>query len=86
VVYLLQGLGIETGIDLDRLIAAGQRISAGPPTGSRVARARSAAESHRCHMVWVECYRPHRWQQKSGNRETNRQNFRCQIFTKSPSH
>ncbi|UTL93299.1 hydroxymethylglutaryl-CoA lyase [Pseudomonas fluorescens] len=45
VLYLLQGLGIETGIDLDRLIAAGQRISAvlGRANGSRVARARSAA-------------------------------------------
>ena len=44
VVYLLQGLGIETGIDLDRLIAAGQRISTvlGRANGSRVARARSA--------------------------------------------
>ncbi|QQE85957.1 hydroxymethylglutaryl-CoA lyase [Pseudomonas putida] len=44
VVYLLQGLGIETGIDLDRLIAAGQRISKvlGRANGSRVARARSA--------------------------------------------
>ncbi|MFJ4396177.1 hydroxymethylglutaryl-CoA lyase [Pseudomonas sp. NPDC089396] len=44
VLYLLQGLGIETGIDLDRLIAAGQRISQvlGRANGSRVARARSA--------------------------------------------
>ena len=44
VVYLLHGMGIETGIDLDRLIAAGQRISAvlGRANGSRVARARSA--------------------------------------------
>ena len=44
VLYLLQGLGIKTGIDLDRLIAAGQRISAvlGRANGSRVARARSA--------------------------------------------
>lgn len=44
VLYLLQGLGIETGIDLDRLIAAGLRISdvLGRATGSRVARARSA--------------------------------------------
>lgn len=44
VVYLLQGLGIATGIDLDRLIAAGQRISSvlGRGNGSRVARARSA--------------------------------------------
>lgn len=41
-VYLLQGLGIETGIDLDLLVAAGQRISAvlGRASGSRVARAR----------------------------------------------
>jgi hydroxymethylglutaryl-CoA lyase len=39
--YLLNGLGIETGIDLDRLIAAGQRISTllGRENGSRVARA-----------------------------------------------
>lgn len=44
VLYLLQGLGIETGIDLERLIAAGQRISTvlGRTNGSRVARARSA--------------------------------------------
>ncbi|WP_192552017.1 hydroxymethylglutaryl-CoA lyase [Pseudomonas sp. IzPS59] len=44
VVYLLNGLGIETGIDLDALIAAGQQISAvlGRATGSRVAKARSA--------------------------------------------
>ncbi|CAG8863653.1 3-hydroxy-3-isohexenylglutaryl-CoA/hydroxy-methylglutaryl-CoA lyase [Pseudomonas fluorescens] len=44
VLYLLQGLGIETGIDLDRLIAAGQRISGvlGRANGSRVARARTA--------------------------------------------
>ncbi|AIR91183.1 hydroxymethylglutaryl-CoA lyase [Pseudomonas cremoricolorata] len=43
-VYLLQGLGIETGIDLDLLVAAGQRISAvlGRASGSRVARARAA--------------------------------------------
>ncbi|MCY1264814.1 3-hydroxy-3-isohexenylglutaryl-CoA/hydroxy-methylglutaryl-CoA lyase [compost metagenome] len=41
VVYLLNGLGIETGIDLDKLIAAGQRICAvlDKPNGSRVARA-----------------------------------------------
>lgn len=45
VVYMLQGLGIETGIDLDRLISAGQRISSalGRPNGSRVARARLIA-------------------------------------------
>ncbi|MGH8355501.1 MAG: hydroxymethylglutaryl-CoA lyase [Pseudomonas sp.] len=42
VLYMLEGLGIETGIDLDRLIAAGQRICAvlGRANGSRVARAR----------------------------------------------
>ena len=41
VVYLLDGLGIETGIDLQRLIEAGQRISTvlGRANGSRVARA-----------------------------------------------
>ncbi|UBM23448.1 hydroxymethylglutaryl-CoA lyase [Pseudomonas sp. p1(2021b)] len=44
VIYLMQGLGIETGIDLARLIAAGQRISTvlGRDNGSRVARAYSA--------------------------------------------
>jgi hydroxymethylglutaryl-CoA lyase len=44
VVYLLNGLGIDTGIDLDALIRAGQQISSvlGRPTGSRVAKARSA--------------------------------------------
>ncbi len=41
VVYLLQGMGIATGIDLDALIDAGQYISGqlGRPTQSRVARA-----------------------------------------------
>jgi hydroxymethylglutaryl-CoA lyase len=44
VVYLLNGLGIDTGIDLDALILAGQQICSvlGRPTGSRVAKARSA--------------------------------------------
>ncbi|MBF8692843.1 hydroxymethylglutaryl-CoA lyase [Pseudomonas fulva] len=44
VVYLLDGLGIETGIDLERLIEAGQRISTvlGRANGSRVAHARQA--------------------------------------------
>ncbi|MCU1731710.1 MULTISPECIES: hydroxymethylglutaryl-CoA lyase [unclassified Pseudomonas] len=44
VLYMLQGLGIETGIDLEKLINAGQRISAvlGRANGSRVARARNA--------------------------------------------
>jgi hydroxymethylglutaryl-CoA lyase len=41
VVYLLHGMGIETGIDLDRLIDAGQFISnaLSRPTNSRVAKA-----------------------------------------------
>ncbi|WFS16655.1 hydroxymethylglutaryl-CoA lyase [Pseudomonas sp. 905_Psudmo1] len=41
VLYLLQGLGIETGVDMDKLIAAGQRICnvLGKANGSRVARA-----------------------------------------------
>lgn len=44
VVYLLQGLGIDTGVDLQRLIAAGERICAllGRHNGSRVAQARAA--------------------------------------------
>lgn len=43
VVYLLEGLGLDTGVDLDRLITAGNRISEflGRPSGSKVARARS---------------------------------------------
>ena len=42
VLYLLNGLGIHTGIDMEQLIAAGQRICdvLGKPNGSRVARAR----------------------------------------------
>jgi hydroxymethylglutaryl-CoA lyase len=41
VVYLLHGLGIRTGIDLDKLVDAGAFISRqiGKPNGSRVARA-----------------------------------------------
>jgi hydroxymethylglutaryl-CoA lyase len=41
VVYLLQGMGIQTGVDLDALIDAGAFIAEylGRPTGSRVARA-----------------------------------------------
>ncbi|MGR2707459.1 hydroxymethylglutaryl-CoA lyase [Pseudomonas sp. IB20] len=44
VVYLLNGLGIDTGIDLEQLMRAGQQISnvLGRPTGSRVAKARNA--------------------------------------------
>jgi len=45
VVYLLHGLGIETGIDLDRLSETGLWLSAllGRDTGSKVARALSAS-------------------------------------------
>nr|WP_298166667.1 hydroxymethylglutaryl-CoA lyase [uncultured Pseudomonas sp.] len=44
VLYLLNGLGIDTGIDMEALIAAGQRICTvlGKPNGSRVARARQS--------------------------------------------
>ena len=46
VLYLLNGLGIHTGIDLDQLIAAGQRICnvLGRDNGSRVALVRHAAQ------------------------------------------
>jgi len=42
VLYMLRGLDIDTGIDLDKLIAAGQRICdvLGRDNGSRVAKAR----------------------------------------------
>ena len=42
VLYMLDGMGIETGIDLDKLIQAGNFISEvlGRPSGSKVARAR----------------------------------------------
>ncbi len=45
VLYMLDGLGIDTGIDLTALVAAGQRISdvLGRPNASRVARARQNA-------------------------------------------
>ncbi len=41
VVYMLHGMGINTGIDLDKLVRAGERISAflKRPNGSNVARA-----------------------------------------------
>lgn len=41
VLYLLQGMGIDTGVDMARLIDAGQRIcqALGKPNNSRVARA-----------------------------------------------
>lgn len=46
VLYMLQGMGIETGVDLQRLVAAGQRICdvLGRPNGSKVARALLARE------------------------------------------
>ena len=45
VLYMLNGMGIETGINLDLLISAGQRICTllGRDNGSRVARARASA-------------------------------------------
>jgi hydroxymethylglutaryl-CoA lyase len=45
VVYLLQGLGHDTGIDLHRLVEAGSFISTalGRTTSSRVARAMAAS-------------------------------------------
>jgi hydroxymethylglutaryl-CoA lyase len=48
--YMLNGLGIKTGVDLDTLIEAGNYISGilGSPSGSRVARARSAATAVTC--------------------------------------
>jgi hydroxymethylglutaryl-CoA lyase len=44
VLYMLNGLGIETGIDMDKLVAAGDFIcgALGKPTSSRVAKALSA--------------------------------------------
>jgi len=44
VLYLLNGLGIETGVDLDRLAAAGRFISGalGRPPAARVAQALAA--------------------------------------------
>ncbi|EPN36614.1 hydroxymethylglutaryl-CoA lyase, partial [Pseudomonas syringae pv. actinidiae ICMP 18807] len=45
VLYMLQGLGIETGVDLDLVIRAGQRICdvLQRSNGSRVAKARLSA-------------------------------------------
>ena len=42
VLYMLNGMGIETGIDMDKLLLAGEHICSvlGRVTGSRVARAR----------------------------------------------
>jgi hydroxymethylglutaryl-CoA lyase len=42
--YMLDGMGIETGVDLKKLVEAGEFISAhlGRPTGSKVAKALAA--------------------------------------------
>jgi isopropylmalate/homocitrate/citramalate synthase len=47
VAYLLQGLGLETGIDLERLAAAGRFISdaLGRPPVSKAARALAARQA-----------------------------------------
>jgi len=51
VVYLLDGMGIETGVDLTKLRTAGQFISdhLGRPSGSRAARALAAKDPARAH-------------------------------------
>jgi hydroxymethylglutaryl-CoA lyase len=43
--YLLHGLGVETGVDLEQVVAAGRLVSdqLGRPSGSKVSRARAAA-------------------------------------------
>jgi hydroxymethylglutaryl-CoA lyase len=43
VIYMLQGMGLETGVDLDALVATGHWLAAqlGRTTGSRVGRARA---------------------------------------------
>ena len=48
VVYLLNGLGIKTEVDLDKVIAAGQFISAAikRPNNSKVAKAKCPTNSH----------------------------------------
>ena len=48
VLYMLDGLGIETGVDMERLITAGEFICGflGRPTGSRAARALGLKRSH----------------------------------------
>lgn len=50
VLYMLQGLGIETGVSLDALIEAGLYVSRllNRSTGSRVARARDVARGGAC--------------------------------------
>lgn len=47
VLFMLNGLGVETGVDMDRLVEAGDFIcrQLGKPTNSRVARALSARKA-----------------------------------------
>ena len=49
VLYLLHGLGISTGVDLERVVQAGQAImlALGRQSASRVARARIGASEAR---------------------------------------
>jgi len=49
VVYMLHGMGLDTGIDLPALVATGHWLAArlGRETGSKVARAMGASGSHR---------------------------------------
>lgn len=49
-VYMLDGMGVETGVDLDALIAAGAYLceALGRPTASRVSRARQAGATESC--------------------------------------
>jgi len=63
VVYLLHGLGMTTGVDLDKLAATGQWVSEqlGRPNGSRVGQALHAnAERLRARLC-----QPHSQQQES---------------------
>jgi hydroxymethylglutaryl-CoA lyase len=48
VVYLLNGLGIETGVDLDKIVDAGEFICAalGKPSASRAGRAIAAKRAN----------------------------------------
>jgi isopropylmalate/homocitrate/citramalate synthase len=50
VVYMLTGMGIETGVDLDKLAAVGRKISAqlGRKPASKVAIAMAARAAGRC--------------------------------------
>ena len=53
VVFMLHGMGIETGLDLDALVDAGAYISGviGKPSASRVARALLARRGAALHAV-----------------------------------